>query len=168
MNKFLIFVIFSALIGCAGPSPAPKLLYLQYIDEVSPEFQSKILLAINQINSKAGFDIVSITPSSNRRPLAVLKMSSSSLFAHAEYLDYRCLIQIDDSNSISNNSSNNYLDLQYILLHEIGHCYGFQHVDDSNNVMYPDFSGSSSLNAGQLTNFVSKMTSFMAEIRNSL
>lgn len=161
-------MILSSIIGCAGPSTAPKLLYLQYLDEVSPDFQSKITYAINQINTRAGYEIVSLTPSDQRRPLTILKMSSTHLFAHAEYLDYRCLIQIDDSNQISNSSSNNYLDLQYILLHELGHCYGFEHVSDQSKVMYPDYSGSAGLNATGINAIVSKMTSFMAEIRNSL
>jgi len=166
--KLLVSIIFITILGCAGPSTAPKALYLQYLGEVSPDFQSKITYAIGELNKKAGYELVSLTEKENRRPLVFLKVSSSEMFAHAEYLDYRCLIQIDDSNTISNNSSNNYLDLQYILLHEIGHCYGFQHVSDTTNVMYPDYTGTQVMNASQISALISKMSSFLAQVSQSL
>lgn len=144
-------------------SPPPVKLYLQYMDEVSPAFQEKIVNAINALNTQAGTEIVSLS-NNGTKPLVVLNMRSSTVFAHAQYLDYQCLIQIDESNNIVNNQSVDQTDLEYIFLHEVGHCYGYEHSSDQNHVMYPDYLGTVNMLPFQVNQTLTKINNFLQEL----
>lgn len=139
-----IFSLFLALLltSCQPEGKAPPVkLYLSFVDEVSEDFEEKIIFAINELNTEAGYDVVSLTPLSDGKPLSILRSTKGSVFAHAQYLDYNCKIEIDDTNATANNQDPEQIDLKYILLHEIGHCYGFKHTTDSSSVMYEDYVG---------------------------
>lgn len=169
MNKLIIifslFLAGASISGCnQNISKPPKTLYLSSMDEVSPEFQQKIYEAIAALNQEAGVEIVSLSTNVGK-PLNFLKKGNDTTFAHAQYLDYRCLIQIDELNQLINNNSAEQLDLKYVLLHEIGHCYGHPHVDDSSHLMYEDYPGTPGMNVVQINNVRTRINNFLQEIK---
>lgn len=162
-KAYIIILLFLTLVSCQKARSPGKKLYLQYMDEISPNFQNKIISAISALNNQAGYEIISLSEKTGR-PLVILNMVSDSIFAHARYLDYQCLIQIDESNQIINNSSPTQIDLKFILLHEIGHCYGFKHTNDSSNIMFPDYTGTQVMNQTQINQVLSEIQSFFQEL----
>lgn len=143
--------------------PPPVKLYLQYMDEISPAFQEKIVNTINVLNTQAGTEIVSLFNNGNK-PLVVLNIRSNTVFAHTEYLDYQCLIKIDESNNIVNNQSFDNTDLKYIFLHEIGHCYGYEHTSNPNHIMYPTYLGTINMDPLQIEQTLTKINNFLQEL----
>jgi hypothetical protein len=146
MNKVKIMIVLFlsvlTLSSCQQKAQSPPVqLYLSFIDEMPQAYVDKLLAAINAINTEAGVEIVALRPISNGKPLSIMSMRRDSIFAHAQYLDYFCKIEVDESKSTTNNSDPEQLDIKYILLHEIGHCYGYQHTTDSTNIMFPDYVG---------------------------
>lgn len=163
--KIIIFLFLGFLLSCSSQnSEIPKRLYLSVMEELTPEFKQKIVNSISELNQSAGYEVVSLSDRSsdqNWKPLIIYKTYSNEIFAHAEYRDYRCLIKIDETQP----SSQNDLDLKYILLHEIGHCYGFSHSNDEISVMYPAYSGT--INGTELlkNNTIQKINDFLSQIK---
>lgn len=163
IKNFLILFLF-LVVSCSNETNIqPKKLYLNMIQDLSPTFQQRIINSINLLNQEAGYELVSLSPNDGK-PLIIYKYYSNNLFAHAEYRDYRCLIKIDETQPVMNND----LDLKYILLHEIGHCYGFIHTELKSNVMYPYYSGTTTSSEEDKNNIIFIMTDFLNEIRSIL
>ena len=91
----------------------------------------------------------------------MLNMRSTDTLAHTQYLDYRCLIEIDETSTITNSSPT---DLEYVILHELGHCYGLDHSSDPTSVMYPTYVGTPFMTMGQVADVITRMTSFAKRI----
>ena len=157
----------ATLTSCARAKTPPRLLYLQYMSEVSPDFQTKVTNAISAINAQAGYEVVALS-NNGGKPLVVLNMQSSTIFAHTQYMDYECLIQIDQTNPIINNNSTDQTDLKYVFLHELGHCYGYAHTTDSSNIMYPDYPGTPYMSVAEINAAKQRITNFMAQLYQDL
>jgi len=166
-NLFITLSLFFCAIILAScqrtANPPPRLLYLQYMSEVSPAFQNKIVNAISALNAQAGREIVALSDNGGK-PLVVLNMQSSTVFAHTQYLDYECLLQIDESNNIINNVSTDQTDLKYVILHELGHCYGYSHTTDPTNVMYPDYIGTAYMSGTQVADTQDRISRFLGQL----
>lgn len=158
--KFIFLSLFLFLSACSNvPAPEQK-LYLQSISEVDAPFKAKIEATIQKINLDAGHDVVSLTPNGGR-PLVFLKRYATDIYsptlAHTQYLDYRCLIEIDPGNVVTSHSDK---DLQYVILHELGHCYGLLHNLNSNSVMYSTYLGTENMTVSQENNLTTIMRAF--------
>lgn len=168
MFKKLFFVIFILFLSsCAKENQAfNSKLYLQYIDSnFSNDFNQKILFAIQKINQDSGGTIISPEQNSeHQRPLTVFVGDSRDVLGHAEVIDYQCLVVLNTTNSIVNNTDPDQTDLRYVILHEVGHCYKRKHDTNPNSVMYPSFSGSSGLSYSQYNNLLSSIQSFANEL----
>lgn len=162
---FLLFLTLPIITSCQKADNPPVQLYLSFMDEITPAFQDKIIFAIQEINQEAGKEIVSLTKLKRGKPLTILATRSNTLFAHAQYLDYHCKIEIDDSNPVVDNNDPDQVDLKYILLHEIGHCYGYKHSQSNSHIMYPDYLGTWS-QGGNKANAESKISNFLNELKN--
>lgn len=158
--KLLLILLFLSIIGCSGSKPDLK-LYLSFQEGFSQEYQDRIRLTLNQINIEAGKEIVSLN-STEGRPLVFYRLMTNELFAHAEYRDYRCLIQIVETQSTTQSD----FDLKYVVLHELGHCYGYVHSNDMASVMYPYYSGTATANDSEKNYIQQKMNSFYLQINN--
>lgn len=163
-----VLLFFAALItSCQNAKQPPRLLYLQYMGEISPSFQTKIVNAVNSLNASAGNTIIALSDNGGK-PLVILNMKSSTIFAHAQYLDYECLIEVDESNTTINNQSVDQIDLKYVLLHEVGHCYGYAHSTDPNNLMYADYIGTQYMSANQVNATLDRISRFLTQLSSNI
>jgi len=167
--SLISFVILSSF-GCAKNEQAfNSKLYVDYVGELTPQFQAKIALAITKINTDAGGELISFTKNDTHlRPLVFSNLSSTDIFAHTQPLDYRCLISIDETNFIVNSNDPDVIDLRVVLLHEIGHCYNLNHSSNSSDIMYASYPGTPYMTNPQITLLMSKMTTFAQALLNML
>jgi hypothetical protein len=49
--------------------------------------------------------------------------------------------RIDDLSIVLDNDGQHRINLTYLLAHEVGHFYGFDHINDSSNIMFPSIGG---------------------------
>lgn len=168
--SLITFTIIISSFGCAKNEQAfNSKLYVDYAGEMSPQFQDKVILAIEKINTDAGGELISLTKKDTHlRPLVFANLSSTDIFAHTQPLDYRCLISIDENNSIINSNDPNVVDLRVVLLHEIGHCYNLMHTSNSSDIMYSSFAGTPYMTNPQITLLMTKMASFAQALLNMM
>lgn len=167
----LILIITTTLsLGCAKNDQAfNSKLYVDYVGEMSPHFQNKVATAITKINQDAGGELISFTKKDTHlKPLVFANLSSSDVFAHAQPLDYRCLITIDETNAVLNINDPDVVDLRVVLLHEIGHCYNLNHSSNSADIMYSSFSGTPYMTSPQISILMNNMQNFAQELINML
>lgn len=161
--RLFYLVVFLIFTSCAKKNQAyNSRLYLENMESFSPEFQAKIVLAIQKINQEAGGVLISLSQNEqNERPLVIINGNLESPLAHAENLEYRCLLNINQENTQINNSDPNVINLKYVMLHEIGHCYDLNHDNSSPyNIMNALYAGTENLTPGEISLVLNNLESF--------
>lgn len=164
MKYILALSILASIIffGCAKEDqPFNSRLYIDNMDDLDPQFQSRVLESVQKINQDAGGELIALSKSSeNLKPLVFQNISSGTIFAHAQPLEYRCLVSIDQSNPVVNNSDPLVVDLRMVLLHEIGHCYNLGHEVDAHSIMFPSYEGTQIMSPGEISILLTNMAYF--------
>ena len=142
-------------------------LYIDYVGDLSPNFQNKLVTAVNKINQDAGGELISLSKKSTHlKPLVFANVQSPEIFAHTQTLEYRCFISIDESNTITNSNDPDVIDLRVVLLHEIGHCYNLEHTANTKDIMYAYYSGTPYMNSTEISQLLSQMQTFAHYLLN--
>ncbi len=132
----LILVASLFFLGACSGSENPKRLYLQDMSSLSSFEQEQVNEAIKFLNENAGE--VFITYSGNR-PLIIKKdFLEGTDMGYANPRTYQCIIGLDTDSDLVRAEPRL---IQYILIHQLGHCYGLDYSSDPNSVMYPTFDG---------------------------
>ena len=163
MKIFFVLMISLVIFSCAKNEQAfSSKLYLDNMESLSPSFQNKIITVIQSINSDAGGELISFSKKqSHQKPLVLISGFSEQALAHTQTLEYRCLISVNETNSIVNNNNPIQTDLRFVILHEIGHCYNFNHDNSSSyNIMNAFFGGTDSLNPGEISIIINNIKYF--------
>lgn len=136
--KFIatLFVIVSFLSGCSEPEQ-PSKLYIADWSSLSTFEQDQIQSALDLLTEGSGEEFLSF---SGNRPL-ILKSADlqGTNSGKSTPQTYKCEIIIDSNSDLIRNDPEL---LQYIFIHELGHCYGLDYSSDPDSVMYPTFNGS--------------------------
>jgi hypothetical protein len=158
-NRLMRFLglcfILSFLIGCGSHYNQPKSLFVRDFINIDPKIQEVVALAVSDLNNREGHTFVFWSDGGDK-PITFRSIDPSEIgedvFAHARYLEYHCLIQvrtdleqviraeINPSNPQSVSDSVWKTEASKIIMHEMGHCAGFNHVNDVYNIMNPTYS----------------------------
>lgn len=134
-KTFLLISFLFFLVSCSG-SENPKKLYLQDMSSLSSFEQEQVNEAIKLINDNAGEVFFS---SSGNRPLIIKKdFLEGTDMGYANPRTYQCIIGLDTDSDLIRSEPRL---IQYIFIHQLGHCYGLDYSSDPNSVMYPTFDG---------------------------
>lgn len=159
--KLLILLTLMLTAGC-GQEPRKN-----YFRDISLDSStlSQLQTLVTNVNQSSNHSVLSL--SSGTRPITIRMVDKSQLdsgsasnmdyhcmhkenagtLAHARYLQYHCLIEVrtdifdamDEQLGFLASNSDIEKSIQLVLLHEIGHCFGLGHVNDSSQLMSTTF-----------------------------
>ena len=134
MVKILIFLCL-CLTACSG-SENPKKLYLQDMSSLSDFEQTQIKSAMDLLTQGAGENFFS---TSGNRPLILQKsFLEGTDMGFSQPRTYQCIIGIDTDSDLIRDEPRL---IQYVFIHQLGHCYGLDYSSDQDSIMYPTFPG---------------------------
>lgn len=134
MNKWL-FLILLCLTACSKDK-APTKLYISDMSSLSSFEQNQIKEAIILLNEGAGVDYFGF---SGNRPIILKSVNLDGTDSgYSKPQTFVCEIFIDSNSDLIRSDPEL---LQYIFIHELGHCFGLPYSSDPTSVMYPTFNG---------------------------
>lgn len=157
--RYLILILTILLASCGK---SPKKIYIRDMMDLTPEVKDQFIEAVNELNAAAGETFISFSGGGlGDKPVDVRQISAADInnnaspsetIAHARYEEYHCLMeirtdiedvvrrQINPASPSSVTTAQWHEGLQRVIMHELGHCYGLGHVNDSYNIMNPTYS----------------------------
>lgn len=132
-------------------------MFVRDLINIDSKIEDVIFETIVDLNDNAGEDFI-FYGSGGEKPITFRTIPASEIgedvFAHARYLEYHCLIQVRSDlelrmRSIVNpnfphlvSESQWMVEAKKIIMHELGHCAGLGHVNNSQDLMNPTYSTS--------------------------
>lgn len=165
MFKIFLLSFFCLFLGACSGSENPKKLYLQDMSSLSSFEQEQVKEAIKLLNNSAGEVFFS---SAGNRPLIIKKdFLEGTDMGYANPRTYQCIIGLDTDSDLIRSEPRL---IQYIFIHQLGHCYGLDYSSDPNSVMYPTFDGILDNNSDSLwdendTSYI-KLKNFSKTLKN--
>lgn len=154
MRLCLLLFMSAFMVSCGNHYQRPTKMYIRDFIGIDPKIQEVVVDTISELNTLAGESFIFV--GSGEKPVTVKEIASSEIgdevFAHARYLEYHCLIQVRDDLEQRMRSVVNPVNPQLvsesawkkearkIIMHELGHCAGLNHVNDPDNLMNPNYS----------------------------
>lgn len=151
MRASVLFILSIFLfLSVASCGKAPRKLYFRDIEGLPSELTQSLSEMVGDLNQSAGKEIIST--SRGTKPITIrltdgAALDATSTLAHARYMEYHCLIEVRDDieevirreinpGSPSSVSQAQAIEgMKYILMHELGHCFGFTHTNEANSLM---------------------------------
>lgn len=163
MRKLLILLLIFSLLSCGK---APHQNYFTGL-ELDEDVLTQLQTIGSAVNNSANHNVLSFT--GGNRPIKIVMVDPSQMnsgqglspmhglqwqhattLAQTRYLEYNCYVEvrsdIRDQMSYYHGNGTPELDraIQLVILHEIGHCFGFGHVseDETSDLMNPLYQSS--------------------------
>lgn len=134
MTKWLFLILF--FLTACSKDKAPTKLYLSDMSSLSNFEQNQIKEAITLLNEGAGIDYFGF--SGNRSLILKSVNLDGTDSGYSKPQTFVCEIFIDSNSDLIRADPEL---LQYVFIHELGHCFGLPYSSDPNSVMYPTFNG---------------------------
>lgn len=130
-----IYLFFVILISCSGDKNPTK-LYIASMRELSTFEEEQINEAVKLINEGAGATFFGF---SGNRPVDIKSANLDGIkTGYSKPQTFLCEIYIDSNSDLIRATPEL---IQYVFIHELGHCFGLDYSSDPSSVMYPTFTG---------------------------
>ena len=155
------------LTSCGNNYNRPRRLYVDQFIGTTAAIEAVVADAKDTINQEVGYNLLNYFGVGDK-PITIKMVDpddvGEDVFAHARYLEYHCLVQIrsDLEQMVRENinpthpswvSDATWKDAaSKIIMHELGHCAGFVHSKNAQDLMYESFQPS--WDASSVYNFV--------------